>query len=93
MKVVVSMGDVVQVDGLSEEQISRIRSVSEDLEIVVASTDEALDQHLPTAEIILGRFNRSMYEKAKNLKLVMVEGAGIDALLFDEFVNLSLIHI
>lgn len=87
MKVVVSMGDVVQVDGLSEEQISRIRSVSEDLEIVVASTDEALDQHLPTAEIILGRFNRSMYEKAKSLKLVMVEGAGIDALLFDEFVN------
>ncbi|MBI2170998.1 MAG: D-2-hydroxyacid dehydrogenase [Chloroflexi bacterium] len=87
MKVVISMGVGVSFEGISEAQVARIRSVSEELEVVVAPTDKEMEPHLPDAEIVLGRFSRAIFEGAKRLKLVMVEGAGVDNLLFPEFVK------
>ncbi|MBI4312451.1 MAG: D-2-hydroxyacid dehydrogenase [Chloroflexi bacterium] len=87
MKVLVSMGVGVSFEGLNQGQVDRLRSVSEELEIVVAPTDQEMEPHLAGAEIILGRFSKPIFEKAKKLKVVMVEGAGVDNLLFPEFVK------
>ncbi|MEE8443025.1 MAG: D-2-hydroxyacid dehydrogenase [Dehalococcoidia bacterium] len=74
-------------EGLSDAHINRIIAVSEELDVVVAGTPEEQEPHLADAEVILGRFDRNIFEKAKQLKVVMVEGAGVDNLLFDEFVG------
>ena len=89
MKVLVSMAlaDAVLADGLTDEQLSRVRAVSEELEVVLASTLEEMAPHLPDTEIVLGRINREIFDQAKQLKLVMVESAGVDSVLFDEFIN------
>ncbi|MBI4203322.1 MAG: D-2-hydroxyacid dehydrogenase [Chloroflexi bacterium] len=87
MKVLISMGVGIQWEGITEAQVSRIRAVSEDLQVVVAPTDAEMEPHLADTEIVLGRFNRNIFEKAKKLKLVMVESAGVDNLLYPEFVK------
>lgn len=88
MKVLLSMAvGVSSWEGVSDAQVARIRAVSEDLEVIVAPSDQEVEPHLADSEIILGRFSKNFFDKAKKLKLVMVEGAGVDNLMFPEFVK------
>ncbi len=84
MKVLVSLG---LNEGLTDDQLARVRAASEEMEVVVAPNAEEMGPHLPDTDIVLGRFNRDIFEKTKQLKVVMVEGAGVDPIMFDEFVN------
>ncbi len=80
-------------ESVSEAQGQQMQAVSEDLDVVVAATPEEREAHLPDTEVVLGCFNREVFEKAPHLKLVMVEGAGVDALLFDEFVSSDVVLV
>ncbi len=80
-------------ESVSDAQVQQIQAVSEDMDVVVAATPEEREAHLPDTEVVLGRFNREVFEKAPHLKLVMVEGAGVDALLFNEFVNSDVVLV
>ena len=64
-------------ESVSDAQVQQIQAVSEDLDVVVATTPEEREAHLPDTEVVLGRFNREIFEKAPRLKLVMVESAGV----------------
>ena len=74
-------------DELTDGQRQRVQAVSEDNQIVVARTREEQLAHAPDVDIIFGDFSRPLFDAAKQLKWVQAEGAGIDSILFDEFVE------
>ena len=78
-------------DELTEEQMQRVRAVSGENEIIVARTREEQVALVGDVDIIFGSFSRSLFEAARQLKWVQTEGAGIDNLLFSEFVESPII--
>ena len=74
-------------DNLKDEQVRRVQAVSEENDIVVARTREEHLAQAVDADVIFGVFNRGLFEVARNLKWVQTESAGIDTLMFDEFVD------
>ena len=78
-------------DELTEEQMQRVQGVSEDNEIIVARTREEQLALVGDVDIIFGSFSRPLFEAANQLKWVQTEGAGIDNLLFAEFVESPII--
>ncbi len=78
-------------DELSEEQMQRVQAVSGDNEIIVARTREEQLALVGDVDIIFGSFSRPLFEAARQLKWVQTEGAGIDNLLFSEFVESPII--
>ncbi len=74
-------------DELTDGQLQRVQVVSEENQIVVARTREEQLAHAPDVDIIFGNFSRPLFEAARSLKWVQTEGAGIDSLLFEEFVE------
>ena len=78
-------------DELTEEQMQRVQTVSEDNEIIVARTREEQLALVGDVDIIFGSFSRPLFEAARQLKWVQTEGAGIDNLLFSEFLESPII--
>lgn len=72
---------------ITPEQQQQIESVSADLSVVLAQNSEEALREIVDADVVLGGFNRSLFENAKQLKLVQVLSAGVDGLLFPEFVK------
>lgn len=65
----------------------QIQSVSPDLVIVEPIDEVARLAEMPDTEVVFGDFNRSLFNTAEQLKWVQVLGAGVDGLLFPEFVE------
>lgn len=81
---------MVNVD-LSDDQVKTIESVSDSVEVVVAgSRDEQMAQ-IRDADIVLGGMNRNLFLKAEKLRWVQVQSAGVDSLLFPEFLESDVI--
>ncbi len=78
-------------DELTEEQMQRVQAVSGDNEIIVARTREEQLALVGDVDVIFGSFSRPLFEAARQLKWVQTEGAGIDNLLFSEFVESPII--
>ena len=74
-------------DELTDEQMRRVQSVSPENEIIVANTREEQFAQAGDVDIIFGTFNRALFDAAHQLKWVQTEGAGIDNLMFEEFVE------
>ena len=82
---------VVLVIGLSNEQIGRIKAVSDQIEVVVPQSREEQLAEVVDTDVIFGGFNREMFQQAEKLKYVQVTGAGVDGVLFPEFVESDII--
>ena len=79
-------------DELTEEQMQRVRAVSGENEIIVARTREEQVALVGDVDIIFGSFSRSLFEAARTIEVgCRQEGAGIDNLLFSEFVESPII--
>ncbi len=76
---------------LSDEQIGQIRSISDDIQIAIALSGEKQIAEVADADIIFGGFNRQLFEKAEKLKWVQTMSAGVDTILFPEFVESDII--
>ncbi|MQF82680.1 D-2-hydroxyacid dehydrogenase [SAR202 cluster bacterium AD-802-E10_MRT_200m] len=86
MKIVVNSGQGGDLSNVTESQILRIQTVSENNEVILAKTREEHLEHSADADVILGIFNREIFECAKKLQWVQTFGAGVDTVLFEEFV-------
>ena len=76
---------------ISTEQQLQIQAVSDAIEIVnPRNSDDALHEIVDT-DIVFGGFNRNLFEHAKQLKWVQVWAAGVDGILFPEFVESDVI--
>jgi phosphoglycerate dehydrogenase-like enzyme len=82
---------VLLATGLSNEQIGRIKAVSDQIEVVIPKSREEQFAEVVNADVIFGGFSREMFQRAKRLKLVQVASAGVDGLLFPEFVESDII--
>ncbi len=78
-------------DELTDGQLQRVQAVSEETQIVVARTREEQLAQTPDVDIIFGSFSRPLFDAAKQLKWVQTESAGIDSILFDEFVASAIV--
>ena len=73
------------------EQQKEIEAISDILDIVTPKdSSEALEEIVDT-DIVFGGFNRSLFENAKQLKWVQVWAAGVDGILFPDFVESDVI--
>lgn len=76
---------------LSDDQLTRIRAVSPAVEVLTpGDRAKALDL-MPEVEAVFGGFNREMFVRGERLRWVQVESAGVDGLLFREFVESDVI--
>ena len=76
---------------VTPEQQQQIEAVSDDLLLVKPQNSEAALREIVDTHIVFGGFNRSLFENAKQLKWVQVLSAGVDGLLFPEFVKSDVI--
>ena len=80
--------NVVVTEGFTQEHLSKIQAVSEDLDIVVPQTVEETQSEIRDTEIVFGDFSpRHVRRGVHYLRWVQSIGSGIDDLLFDDFVN------
>ena len=90
MKVMINLHleqDPVVADHLTDEQLDRIRAISDEIEVTVPDTIEDRAIEMPDVEVVFGDFNLSMIGKAEKLRWVQAIGSGVDDMLFQEFVN------
>lgn len=77
--------------GLSDEQVNRIKAVSDSVNVVLPKTREEQLAEVVDTDVIFGGFNRPLFDQAQRLKWVQVTSAGVDGLLFPEFVESDII--
>ena len=83
--------NVVVTEGFTQEHLSKIQAVSEEMDIVVPQSEEETRAEMGDTEIVFGDFSHEMFEAARELKWVQSIGSGIDGMLFDEFVESDVI--
>lgn len=72
---------------ITSEHRQQIEAVSEQLHIIEAQNAAAALREIGDTEVVFGGFNRTLFENAEQLKWVQVLSAGVDGLLFPEFVQ------
>ncbi|MBM3240480.1 D-2-hydroxyacid dehydrogenase [Candidatus Poribacteria bacterium] len=82
---------VLLVIGLSNEQIEHIKAVSDQIKVVIPKSRAEQLAEVVDADVIFGGFSHEMFQRAKKLKLVQVGSAGVNGLLFPEFVESDII--
>jgi len=71
---------------VTDAQLERIREAAGDGVVVVATEREAMYREVRHATAIFGRFNAELFERGELLRWVQTLGAGVDGLLFEDFV-------
>ncbi len=72
---------------ITSEHLQQIEAVSEQLHIIEAQNSAEALRNIGDTDVVFGGFNRTLFENAKQLKWVQVLSAGVDGLLFPEFVQ------
>ncbi len=74
---------------LKKEHIDKIRQISDDITVLV---DENVLDVIPDVDILIaGTFNKDILKKAERLKWVHALAAGVDRLLFPEFLKSDIV--
>ena len=78
-------------DRLDDHHLRQIQSSAEDIDLIIPdSSDDALEI-MPEIDIIFGGMNRDMFKRAERLKWVQTWGAGVDGMMYSEFVHSEVI--
>ena len=78
---------------ITDDHRQQIQSVSDTLRIVEPEDEAARLAEIRDTDIVFGNFNRLLFEAAEQLKWVQVLGAGVDGLLFPEFVESDVVLV
>ena len=78
---------------ITSDHRQQIQSVSTDFRIVEPEDEVARLAEMPDTDVVFGGFNRLLFEAAEHLKWVQVLGAGVDGLLFPEFVQSDVVLV
>ncbi len=71
---------------LSPSNLQRIKDLSSDIEVLYAEEPSQIQELLPKADVLFGPLNRELFQLTKNLRWVHLAYAGVDRILFPEFV-------
>ncbi len=72
---------------LDDALIQRIQDISEEVEIITASSEGEALEVMPEVEVVLGPVTPAMLALGDQLRWVQNLGAGVDGVLFPEFVE------
>ena len=76
---------------ITSKQSQQIEAISDSIRIVKPKNSEDAIREIVDTDIVFGGFNRKLFEHAKQLKWVQVWAAGVDGILFPEFVESDVI--
>src|SRR5713226_7490097 len=76
---------------VTEAQLGRIRAASGEAAVVVATDLQEMRQHVRDADVVFGHFDADLFERGGQLRWVQTLGAGVDGLLFEDFVNSDIV--
>jgi phosphoglycerate dehydrogenase-like enzyme len=76
---------------LTEAQLGRIRGAAGEASVVVASDKDRMNREVRDADVVFGHFNADLFERGGQLRWVQTLGAGVDGLLFEDFVNSDIV--
>ena len=71
---------------LGDDQLQRIQLAAGDATVVVATEREDIYRQVRDADVVFGRFGPDLFERAGQLRWVQTLGAGVDGVLFDDFI-------
>ena len=72
---------------LEERHLERLRNAGDDVEVMIASSAEEGLVLMPEADVLVGGFTPELYRRAERLRWVQSWSAGVDGVLFKEFVD------
>ena len=72
---------------LGSAQIDRIRAVSDDLELMQFDSEGEVLEAMSDVDVIFGRLTPDMFDRAERLRWVQSDGAGVDTMLYPDFVE------
>ncbi len=78
-------------DRLDDHHTAQIRSVSADIDLVIPKSSAHALAVMPEIDIIFGGMSREMFKRAERLKWVQTWGAGVDGMMYPEFVHSEVI--
>jgi phosphoglycerate dehydrogenase-like enzyme len=78
-------------DTLDLHHLKQIQAVCEHLELVIPDSREEALEKMPEIEVVFGGVNLEMFKRAERLVWVQTWGAGIDGMLYPEFVASNVI--
>lgn len=76
---------------VSDAQLHRIRVAAGDSRVVVATERETLYREVRDATVVFGRFGPDLFERGIEIRWVQTLGAGVDGVLFPDFVASDII--
>ncbi len=76
---------------LEDRHVAQVQEVSEGVEVVRPGSKEDALAAMPGVEVIFGGMSREMFRRAERLRWVQTWGAGVDGILFPEFVESEVI--
>lgn len=76
---------------ITSEQSQQIEAISDSIRLVKPKNSEDTIREIVDTDIVFGGFNRRLFEHAEQLKWVQVWAAGVDGILFPEFIESDVI--
>ena len=73
--------------GVEARHVEQIRAVSSDVEVLDLTSEGEILEAMPDVDVVFGTFTPAMLERARRLRLVQVTSAGVDSVLFPQFVE------
>ena len=72
--------------GMEERLIERIRGAADEVEVILPQSQAEALEAMPGVAVVFGGLNREMFRRAERLRWVQTWGAGVDGMLYPEFV-------
>ena len=76
---------------LDSSQVRQIGAVSENIEVLTADSEGEILELMPEIDVVFGNFSHEMFLLGKKLKWVQVGSAGVNDLMYSDFVDSEVI--
>ncbi len=73
--------------GVEARHLEQIKAVSSDVELLDLPSEGEILEAMPDVDVVFGTFTSAMLERGRRLRWVQVTSAGVDSVLFPQFVD------
>ncbi len=73
--------------GVEARHLEQIKAVSSDVELLDLQSEGEILEAMPDVDVVFGTFTPAMLERGRRLRWVQVTSAGVDSVLFPQFVD------
>ena len=74
-------------DAVEDRHVEQIKAVSPEVEVLRLSSEGEILEAMPDVDVVFGGLSEEMFDRAQKLRWVQVTSAGVDSLLFPDFVD------